>query len=336
MGNKGCEEAKQRGRSPLKRNILISGLRAQSVNVGNNLKFDLEAVLNAQLVQEVQDSGHFTLMNDFNPESLSSEVNTMAIDLGVRPRPLAENKTAGRCLTYAPDAIVAGNAVDFELGNGGGLSIGYGNDGKNLGLNFDVQTMSMEMAFDAYSPFSGRPIASAYSRKKKVDTRFSLNLGINGIGINPSLFFTTPMAKITRLALNNSLVELGNKMNELSQWRGRVVKNADSHIVISAGALNGIKRGDIFWISNVDYVWDGEPCESRLIGDAPTSSIEKPLALVQVENEPGDLTTYARIITEGALREDIKEGARIYIYALVPERGKDPRPDLPNPIDRLN
>ncbi len=336
MGNEGCEEAKKRGRSPLKRNILVSGIRAHSIGIGDGQRFDLSGVLNAQLVQEVQDSGHFTLVNDLTPQAQAAESESIAASLGVHPKPLAVNDSAGACMKNAPDAVVAGNAIDFELSGGGGLSIGYGHDGNNIGVSFDVKKMSMEMAFDAFIPYSGRPMASASVRKTKKDMSFGLNLGFNGIGINPSLYFSTPMAQITRLALNNSLVELGDTMNELSEWKGRVVRNADTHIVISAGALNGIRRGDIFWVSNVDYVWEGKPCESRLIGDAPTSSIERPLALVQVENEPGDLTTYARIITEGALREEIKEGAKIYIYALVPERGKDPRPDLPNPIDRLN
>lgn len=334
MGNEGCKEARERGRT-LKRNVRLSGIRAQKIDLGQFGKFDLEGVLNAQLVQSVQDSGYFALTNNLSPQAFSDEIRAQAIKFGVTPRPLAINPDAGRCLRFAPDAIIAGNAVDFELESQTGIKVGTSVSGIGLGVDFGLKTMSMEMAFDAFMPFTGRPLASAFAREKKRNFNIGFNIGLGQLALSPSYYRSTPVAKVTREALENSLINLGEQIGNMVPWTAKVVSNADTHVVLNAGALHGLRKGDMFWVSNVNYQWEGSPCESNLLVDAPTSSAENPLALIQIETEPGLITTLARVVSDGPLREDIREGAKVYVYALVPEEGKDPRPDLPNPADKI-
>jgi len=343
MGNKGCEseEAIKRGRI-LKKSVFSQGITSSTIkvsNAGQSIEIDVEGIINGKYLTELENSEYFVSTNrNAGVQTLSNEADLLAGRNSMSFGSLAVNESA-ECTKNLPEAVIQGNATDFELGNEYGVGIGFGNGGVLggvvQGLEFGLKKMSMGLNINAFQPKTGVALASAYKKGTKNDISggISLNLGI--ISLNPSAMLRQPVAEVISDTLLGALENLGKKLEEKEAWSARVYKDNDSHIMINAGWRHGLQKGDTLYISNMHYEWAGAACDSDLLYQVNTQDRDNPIAKVIIETEPSADMTIARVFEQRGV--DIQEGARAYIYYLKGSKDSDdPLPNAPNPEEVFN
>jgi len=335
MGNKGCEseEAIKRGRI-LKKSIFSQGISSSKIKVGSAIEIDVEGIINGKYLTELQNSQYFVSTNR-NPgvQTLSSEADLLARKNRMSFGSLAVNES-GECTKDLPEAVIQGQATEFELGNDFGVGIGFGPGGALggvlEGLEFNLKKMTMGLNINAFQPKTGTPLASAYRKGTKTDFGGGLSLNLGIISINPSAMLRQPIADVISKTLQASLVSLGKQLEEQEVWSARVYQDNDSHIMINAGSRHGLQKGDTLYISNMQYEWSGQPCDSDLLYQINRQDRDNPIAKVIIETEPSADMTIARVFEQRGV--DIQEGARAYIYYLKGTQDEnDPLPNAPNP-----
>src|SRR5690606_8365635 len=127
---------------------------------------------------------------------------------------------------------------------------------------------------------------------------------------------------------NDALKNLNASLNKNSApWNSRVFHIGDDNlIVIPAGQVAGIRVGDKFNVYNVEYIWQGTPCESPLLIEKkpplePVATIEA----VQVE----DHATLLSITSASEL--SLQLGARVEVLELPLLKGEKSR-SLARPV----
>ncbi len=335
MGNKGCDskEAKRRGRV-LRKGTTSMGIRSARVDVGNNINIDIQEVINGQYLTELQNSEYFASADRLNVQSLNFQERIQAQQSGMGFRALSANTTAGSCTHDLPEVVLTGNVTGFELGNEFGLGIGFGPGGVLggvlTGVDFNLSKMKMSLDIHSFQPLSGTALVSANKTGTKVDFGGGLGLNLGNIIFNPRAVFREPVVDVIRRTLRSALVDLGERLEELEPWSARVYKDNDSHIMINAGLRHGLKKGDTLYVSNMRYIWDGEPCASRLDRQINLQDEENAVAKVIIETTPSVDVSVARVFESNGI--DIQEGARVYIHYLKGSKdSKDPMPEMPNP-----
>ena len=150
---------------------------------------------------------------------------------------------------------------------------------------------------------------------------FSFELGIKEFGFSYNHFSKTPLAKLTKLGLRDAMSDLhGRFQNTSEEWSSvvRYVKHADqgTEVVVAAGTSSNLKLGDKLAFYNLEHLWSGEPCESKLRFSRRTTKF--PLGfgeVVQLENNAALVRLDRR--SEGANR--ITLGAEAVVKKLTDE-----------------
>lgn len=334
MGNKGCEsdEFIRRGRI-LKKTTISMGIRSAQIELGDGINIDVEEIINGQYLTVLQDSQYFVSADGLGVQSLSSQERIQSKKSRRKFRPLVANKTFGSCTKDLPEAILAGNATDFELGNEFGLSLGLGGifGGIITDAAFTLKTMKMGLDLHTYQPLSGTHMASTHKEGVKNDFGGGLGINLGIITINPTATFRKPVAEVVRGTLMSAVRSIGKELEAMESWSARVYKEDDSHIMINAGLRHGLKKGDTLYISNVKYFWNGEPCLSRLDKQLNLQDRNSAVAKVIITTKPSLDISVGRVFDQTGI--DIQEGARVYIYALAGSKDSktDPLPNAPNP-----
>lgn len=335
MGNEGCEsdEAIKRGRV-LKKGIQSIGITSSKVQVGQSLQIDVGGIINGKYLNALEKSGYFVSTNRLGAQSLSQQASLMSRKSNMRFRPLAVKDPSGQCTKNLPEAILMGNATEFELGNQFGVSIGFGPGGIIggivEGLDFTLKKMSMGINLDAYQPLTGVPVASSFKKGVKTDFGGGVKLNLGIISVNPSAMLRQPVAEVIDETLTGVLKNLGENLEQKEAWSARVFQENDSHILINAGSRHGLKKGDTLYISNMKYFWKGNPCETELVSQLNLQDRDNPIAKVIIDVEPSQDISIARVFEQRGI--DIQEGARAFIYYLKGSKDEnDPMPDAPNP-----
>lgn len=328
MGNEGCKTPEERksGRY-LKRSASLLGITARRIYKPGQVDIDLQGILNDQALTQINRSDYFVSFDAYSPMSFADKTDLYSRRFNRNFRPLSQRASSGACSKDLPDVLLMGTATDFELKSDIGVSLGLGGvtGGVLPGLSFGVKSMSMGLDMHAYEPLTLTATgASVAIREVKKDWRLGVDLNLGGVGVSPVLEFPEQIAQVTRDALRHSFNRLGQDMNQLEnngqknlQWSTRVYASHDSHMIINAGAKNGLKVGDYLWVSNVNYIWTGAPCKSRLRFQMLKQTMEKPLAVLKVEQlgVDGALTKVEWQSDEG----DIEEGAKAFILKLAPK-----------------
>jgi len=339
MGNKGCdsEEAIKRGRI-LKKSVFSQGITSSKIKVGDGIEIDVEGIINGKYLTELQNSQYFVSTNrNSGVQSLSDEADLLARRNRMSFGSLAVNES-GKCTKNLPEAVLQGQATEFELGNEFGIGIGFGPGGALggiiEGLDFTLKKMSMGLNINAFQPKTGVPLASAYKKGVKTDFGGGIKLNLGIISINPRAMLRQPVADVISKTLRGALVKIGERLEKQEKWSARVYKDNDSHIMINAGSRHGLKKGDSLFISNMQYEWSAQPCESDLLYQINLQDRDNPVATVLIETEPSADMTIARVVEQRGV--DIQEGARAYIFRLAGSKDKnDPLPNAPNPKEYL-
>jgi hypothetical protein len=204
------------------------------------------------------------------------------------------------CLYNMSQQKLAGEVVSFETTFGAGISIGYGTNGafqnSPVGGSLDFKSTRLQMGLRAVDPLNGTITAAAEGVSHQQDIKGGVNLASILLGLD--FFYKTPIASVVSGAMDKSLAAMVTSISKTSQtnswgdaWETRVmydpvVANGDTQLLIRGGSRYGMLEGDEFVISNMHYVWEGKPCESKLKYRVPSSY---PIANVHIIRKGPDV-----------------------------------------------
>ena len=215
----------------------------------------------------------------------------------------------------------------FELTDNTEISFGFNilNDFfKALGLEIKLKRGALDLAMKVTDPLNEAvPLAFESGQGKFKAGGVSAKIDLSQIGIGFSFFAQTPLAGLTRDGLQSGFDNVVTKLAaQNTPWQNKVTKVIDEdNVVLSIGAVAGIRPGDKFGIYNVRNVWTGKPCESELLIKQKLS--DEPIAIAeatQVQNNAAILRIVSRTSAER-----IEPGAMIEIKELKKANKNDQR-----------
>lgn len=366
MGNQSCDQnkASDEGRV-LKMDVLMNPLRAKAVTLPNGEIVDFPYIANSLFLERVMMNDHFVSVGRIPEPTVTTDQNHAMASVGAKANdPMASKKdlevlerygflttvtahpekqttqkgtvaetSLPTCLYQSPQSYLAGDIYSFESSGGGGIRIGFGQNGSTTTVSGNVgvklSNMKLDMSLRTDDPLSGDPVVIAPHKETQRNIDLSLNLG-SAVPIGFDFFFHPTIADTIRAAIDASLdatVEQYKKMKSTKNvwnevWESRVVYDPkiadnDTNIAFRGGYRSGIKEGDQFFIRNMQYHFEGKECASRLSYRIPTSQV--PIAVAEVITV-GDNISVAKVkyFTE----EAIKPGAQVQVYQLKVETPK--------------
>lgn len=350
MGNQGCEQKPAETGRFLKKRVALSSMKGPTMTLPDGGKMDFEYLANSQLYSVALEHPKISLpfgqmsmaLNDqqeamsFNRQDynlLSTWSDNSKLNLW------ATSPVIPECVKRVPQFEVGGKVESFEIVGGGGLFFGAGPNfdaqtkaglTPQLGASINVQFAQMATNMQASDGFNHAPFASANTTatQTKVDLNLSIDFGMFRFG--PKFFFQSPLAKVSRNALTQNIDMLVQNFDAISRstgkplWETTVRTDEDTHVIIYAGRLQGLKVGDEFKIYNMDHYWADpkKPCQSRHDGAIPRT--DEPVAIVRIDNESalGDEISRALVIQESG--DQREAGARVEILKLMPDAPATP------------
>ncbi len=225
------------------------------------------------------------------------------------------------CTYTTSEFSIGGDILDFSASAGGGLDIGFGKTPStqgSIGVNYTQTALSLRLRLDR--PLTQLPlqIGDAKSYQKSM----SATLGYGQLGLN--FFFKSAISDTIREAMSSAISDIVKNYTAArnpdwnQDWESRVVYcqncDNDTHIAIRGGAQNGIKLGDNFTISNLNYQWVGSPCSSRLVSSIPDNP-SIPTAMGVVEYVDDNFSVLGGMKYSG--NSKIRVGARVSLASFV-------------------
>lgn len=332
MGNQKCEAdlSEQTSRRSLKKIVDLRVLEARSLELPNGQNFDFGYVVNRQIYDVLFKSGDFAfkykpLVSKLEAESglagSGLQFNLPDSDLallmegasasGIQNFGYHHGKTAW-CMVNWPQAKIGGSVNSFEVLGRGGLRIGYrGRESiasPGLGASLTVQRAQLDLSMNATVFPTDDLLATANVNSKQTSTALNFELIFGDWIVNPSLFFETPLARVTEVALTRAVKELQSQLVK-KDWYTRVIANFDTHLDIVGGENVGLQVGDELVVYNEDYIWEGgEPCVGRFFGGT-TPAI--PVAKIIIE-AVGEVISRGRVIEQ--TDENAEIGAKVKLH----------------------
>ncbi len=225
---------------------------------------------------------------------------------GQNPTQQTNTPAAPACVLSNSDYTLDEQLQDFEIVSQTNVDFGF-----NLlsglinafGLNIQTKSGQMTMVFTLHPTLAPENVAANSTGTASMSSNsFSFNLGIWQIGVNASYFYQTPLSTLTGNTIKNGLSNLRSNFNannsaSSAAWSTHVVwaDNNAGQYVIPDGSIAGIHLNDQFAFYNVQYLWQGAPCESNLITAKRTTLLPVALAtVVQVDPNSAVLQITAR------------------------------------------
>lgn len=301
MGNqKSCQQQAVVQPRQLKKIVGLEKITSKPVNLGAAGSFDFEFVVNQQIYTVLQETDKFTFRIQA-PVSSPSTVSVLGANQKITQVPVAgglnfseksqyfinqwvtqaretsskpvfvanESKEAW-CMVNDPQVKINGAVNSFELIGGGGLSLGFTPTGdKNVSLNaasFNVDVFQLDLSLQGYNPRSRTVLGSSNVTSNQTKTKVSFGLNLGSFTLGPSFYYSLPLSKVTKNALNKAVDGLSAGLDQVP-WYTRVLANKDEEVIIVGGTNVNLKVGDVVSIWNAVYNWDGEPCNSNLLYD---------------------------------------------------------------------
>ena len=352
MGNQSCATPPPtEGARILKMDTTIGEVNAQKITMPSGEIVDFPYIANALFYGEVLNSDHMTVASPLPvvpPKAVSSAAVNSNLDKqvavlrsyglvsaqfvsevpmehysGIHMMDAASpaSPTDITCTYSTPEFSVGGDVLDFTASAGGGLDIGFGKAPSTtgtIGINYSQTALSLRLRLDR--PLTQLPlqIGDATSYQKSI----SANLGFGQLGLN--FFFTSAISDAIRTAMDSALSNIitayatARNTDWNQDWESRVVYcqncDNDTHIAIRGGAQNGIKVGDTFSISNLNYQWVGSPCSSRLVSSIPDNpSIPTAKGVVQYVDD--NFSVLGNMTYSGDSK--IRVGAKVSLSSFV-------------------
>jgi hypothetical protein len=323
MGNQKCED--QNTMRELRRRVQMGSVQAPPMPLPDGGSFDFKFAANAQMYDVLRRTTSFSTSTNDGSSGLDttqmtqeerdafnqcedSSAQMMSNDLFSKV--MTQNSA---CMIHMPQAVINTDIVNFELTSSGGISIGIA-DWANLGVGLTYKKATLTMAMRADDPLiPGHVIAASTPKAKRQEFAVNLSANPGGVGIGLNFYSKTDLAKVVSTAMEKGIVDLKQQFDLAEGWYGQVLKNCDKAILINAGNSSdaGLQVGDQFEVYNMWYDWEGEACNSTLLG--VMKSTQKPIAVVEVEIV-GNTFSQARVIEQTEVK--ILPGARVYVKKL--------------------
>lgn len=323
MGNQECQDPQSQ--RELRRRVQMGAVNAPQMPLPDGGTFDFKFAAASQMYTALKKTQSFSTstingMQDFDLEKMD-EADRAAFnqceDTGAQfqsqdlySKVLTQNSA---CMIGMPQAVIKTNIVNFELTQSGGLSVGIA-DFANLGVGLNFKKATLTMSMDALDPLiPGHVIASSSPKAKRQEFAINLSMAPGGIGIGADFYTKTDLAKVVSTAMEKGLDDLKGQFNKAEAWYAQVLRNCDKAILINAGNSSdaGLQVGDQLEVYNVWYDWEGESCNSTLLGSMKAT--QYPIAVVQVEIV-GNTFSQAKVIEQTEVK--ILPGARVYVRKL--------------------
>lgn len=353
MGNQSCTPPVTSGARILKMDTTVGEVNAQKVTMPSGEVVDFPYIANALFYGEVLNSDHMTIASPLPVVTPPSAVRSQAMVNSNVDKRVAVLRSYGlvsaayvsevpmrdysgvhmmdanspaspsniTCTYSTPEFSVGGDILDFTASAGGGLDIGFGKAPAatgTVGINYSRTALSLRLRLDR--PLTQLPlqIGDATSYQQSV----SATLGYGQLGLN--FFFTSAISDAIRTAMDSALSNIitayaaARNTDWNQDWESRVVYcqncDNDTHIAIRGGAQNGIRVGDTFSISNLNYQWIGSPCSSRLVSSIPDNPT-LPTATGVVQYVDDNFSVLGNMTYSG--NSKIRVGARVSLVSFV-------------------
>lgn len=215
----------------------------------------------------------------------------------------------------------------FELTDNTQVNFGFNilnNFFKFLGFEIKLKRGSLDLSMIVTDPADESvPLADESGQGIFKSSGTSLKVDLSQIALGFSFFHQTPLAGLTRGGLENGFDKITSRLTNLKvPWQNKVTKIADEDtLILSVGAVAGIRVGDQFSAYNVENIWQGSPCQSQLLISRKLSEI--PVAVAEAIQVDANATVL-RIKTRNSA-ERIEPGALIEIKELKKTDPKDQR-----------
>ena len=252
---------------------------------------------------------------------------------GQQKIPVEPNYNRPACEVNYWDQSMDINLYSYEFSSSNGVKFGFNGLGiiDFIGLDVNVDKAKLYMRVDTANPFENENgyLASASDS----DVKFGVNVNFGNIGVGFDHYSNTPVAKLTRKGLMNSVQGLKDKVFNLAkykrEWSTRVLSsplaNRDK-VIIQAGADAGITDGDEFQVFNINHYWKGEPCNSAYLGYEPENGWDKPVATLRATRSVDSARQFAMLtmVDPRISNQDILPGA--YVRQVPAAKGKKLKP----------
>lgn len=339
MGNKSCDKKPPEVRA-LKKIVDVGVITSQPVKLPDGNIFDFQFVINQQIYNVLYESKAFafrdksplTGLSMASDGSIMGKLNFSKASLDLYERSM--NKSANQvvvpsklayCLLNKPQARVGGAVTSFELLGGGGLHLGFNQlgdySGAGIGASFKVDVYQLELILKALSPMTRSTMANVSYRSNKTDQAGSFDLMIGPFSVGPSYYYNTPMAKVTRNALEGAINLLKGELDK-HDWFTRVLdyQEGDRLVAFIGGNDVGMRIGDQLAIYNEITYWEGDPCNSNISKDG--GALGNPVAIVQI-------TDVSPEVSSGYITETLQDFNPEYIPGAKVKVHKLKSPDVP-------
>lgn len=226
-----------------------------------------------------------------------------------------------QCKLPVVDYLINANVIDYEMVSKSGIKLGFTlADGflNAFGLEVKLKRGRMNMNMELSRPLNPNVsiVRPGSADLKEFDFRLAVDMIMANVDI--SYFRQTPMAQLTKAALDNNIKNIVAEMKKTQEWSTFVHYHpVENEVVIPAGNYAGLVLGDRFKVYNYKRIWAGEPCNSEMF----YSEVHQ-VAVAEVAMTTDSSATLK--IVEGS-GKDIQVGARLIVDSLVSKEGDAPR-----------
>ena len=218
---------------------------------------DVGGGLAAMLTTALVESGQFIVVERARLSSVLSEQELAAAGMAPHGSPMGQ--------LLGAQLMIMGSVTEFsQSAKGKGFGIGFGSNGRRLGLAGRSRTGTVGLDIRVIDTVSSEVVAS-YSVRESVKAKaVGLNFADGDFNLSHSNFKKTPIGQAARKAIGAAVLCFAQEAAS-RPWAGQVVDFDSMEVAINAGASSGIHIGDSFDVFRVSKVLT-DPATGRVIG----------------------------------------------------------------------
>ena len=311
LGNVRCETKEER---VLKMRVSVQkdGLENTPIKFSSSRKFDLGFVAYRQIVELLHKSGRYVVVEE---ELQSDDMQFYREWSGMDRLP----NHGSACLLSYPQAYIRGTIYAFEMKSRSGLHLSLEDiHSMDIDTKFQVEKAQMDLQLWATSPLKkgGGILGMGSGKANQNEYNFDLSLSkLFALG-GYEYYRKTPMADVTRKALQSALVEMHQEMqNGEHEWFSRVIVDNDDYMLVRGGILSGLKKGDQLAVYNEEIRWDGNgnPCDPHSRSNYFSLPTAEPVAIIELDRLGPDISE--GFVVERLSHDDAHVGAIVKLHS---------------------
>jgi len=228
-----------------KKRIAVLKFDAAGASAGQYVGWDIGVGLAAELTTALVNSGYFIVVERAELAGVLREQ-----EMGLQK--IVSKETAAQVSrVLGAQLLIRGSITEFDQRAGGGglrLGAGTGMFGGAVGGQTTEGIVGMDVRL--IDTTSGQVIQSHRAEAKVSAAGISADINIRQVTFGGDKFNKTVLGQATRKAIEQAVAFIIKAMEPVP-WTGRVVEVAGDQVYINAGAISGVKMGEVFAISTV-------------------------------------------------------------------------------------